>query len=63
MCCLKEQGLAQLFSAQPSVLEVSSSILKLCANGQNDSKQFRDLQCIVGRIQPVRLCELQGDHV
>ena len=29
MCCFKEQGLAQLFIAQPSVLEVSSSILKL----------------------------------
>ena len=22
-----------------------------------------DLQCIVGRIQPIRLCKLQGDHV
>ena len=57
MCCFKEQGLAQLFSAQPSVLEVSSSILKLLVNGQNNSKQCRDLQCIVGRIQPISLCK------
>ena len=28
-----------------------------CANGRNNSQQCRDLQCIVGRIQPIRLCK------
>ena len=28
-----------------------------CANGCNNSKQFGDLQCIVGRIQPISLCK------
>ena len=28
-----------------------------CANGCNNSKQFGDLQCIVGRIQPINLCK------
>ena len=26
-----------------------------CANGCNNSQQYLDLQCIVGRIQPIRL--------
>ena len=29
--------------------------LKLRANGCNNSRQYWDLQCIVGRIQPIRL--------
>ena len=28
-----------------------------CANGCNNSRQVWDLQCIVGRIQPISLCE------
>ena len=28
-----------------------------CANGCNNSQQFWDLQCIVGRIQPISLCK------
>ena len=28
-----------------------------CANGCNNSKQCWDLQCIVGRIQPISLCK------
>ena len=28
-----------------------------CANGCNSSQQCWDLQCIVGRIQPIRLCK------
>ena len=28
-----------------------------CANGCNNSQQCWDLQCIVGRIQPISLCE------
>ena len=32
-------------------------ILRLRANGRNNSQQCWDLQCIVGRIQPIRLCK------
>ena len=28
-----------------------------CANGCNNSQQYWDLQCIVGRIQPISLCK------
>ena len=28
-----------------------------CANGYNNSQQCWDLQCIVGRIQPISLCK------
>ena len=30
---------------------------QLCANGCNHSQQCWDLQCIVGRIQPISLCK------
>ena len=36
---------------------------QLCANGCNHSQQCWDLQCIVGRIQPIRHCKLEGYHV
>ena len=28
-----------------------------CANGCNNSQQYSDLQCIVGRIQPITFCK------
>ena len=31
--------------------------LKLRANGRNNFQQCWDLQCVVGRIQPIRLCK------
>ena len=34
-----------------------------CQQGCNNSQHCRDLECIVGRIQPLRLCKLRGDHV
>ena len=33
------------------------SQLRLRANGCNSSQQCRDLQCIVGNIQPISLCK------
>ena len=32
--------------------------VRLRANGHNNSQQCWDLQCIVGRIQPISLCKL-----
>ena len=32
-------------------------LLRLGANGRNNSQQCWDLQCIVGRIQPISLCK------
>ena len=34
-----------------------------CQQGCNNSQHCRDLECIVGRMQPLRLCKLRGDHV
>ena len=35
--------------------ELSRRYWQWCANGCNNSQQCWDLQCIVGRIQPIRL--------
>ena len=35
----------------------STWCLRLRANGRNNSQQCWDLQCIVGRIQPISLCK------
>ena len=32
-------------------------MVRLCANGRNNSQQYWDLQCIVGRIKPISLCK------
>ena len=37
--------------------ELSSACWQLCAKGCNNSQQRWDLQCIIGRIQPIRLCK------
>ena len=35
-----------------------------CTNKRNDSQQCWDLQCVVGRIQLIRLCKLEfGSHI
>ena len=41
----------------PTMLGVVGSVLEWCANGCNNPKHCWDLQCIVGRIQPTRLCK------
>ena len=43
----------------PTMLRVASvlAVSQWCANGCNNSQQCWDLQCIVERIQPVRLSE------
>ena len=43
-------------------IELSSTELlracwQWCANGCNNSQQYWDLQCVVGRIQPISLCK------
>ena len=37
--------------------ELSSACWQWCAKGCNNSQQRWDLQCIMGRIQPIRLCK------
>ena len=32
-------------------------MVRLCANGRNNSQQYWDLQCIMGRIKPISLCK------
>ena len=49
-----------VFLAWPLVCNVCSvytSRLRLRANERNNSQQCWDLQCIVGRIQPISLCK------
>ena len=42
----------------PTMLGVVACMLAVvCANGCNNSQQCWDLQCIVGRIQPMSLCK------
>ena len=41
----------------PLVLQLMFSQLRLRTNGCNNSQQCWDLQCIVGRIQPISLCK------
>ena len=41
----------------PTMLGVVGSVLEWCANGCNNPKHCWDLQSIVGRIQPTRLCK------
>ena len=31
---------------------------RFCANGRNNSLGWKDVQCIMGRIRPIRLCKL-----
>ena len=42
----------------PTMLELLRPCWQWCANGCNNSRQYWDLQCIVGRIQPIRLWRL-----
>ena len=37
--------------------DLLSACWEWCANGYYNSQQFWDLQCIVGRIQPISLCK------
>ena len=41
----------------PTMLGVVASVLAMVCNGCNNFQQCWDLQCIVGRIQPIILCD------
>ena len=43
--------------------ELSSACWQWCAKKCNNSQQRWDLQCIMGRIQPIRLCKPCGMQV
>ena len=49
----RTQQLPTLF--HPQCWELLPAFWQWCANGCNNSQQCWDLQCIVGRIQPIRL--------
>ena len=51
--CKQMQQLPTLLCQQ--CWELLRSCWQWCANGCNNSQQCRDLHCIVGRIQPIRL--------
>ena len=55
----KDDLLAACKRAQqlPTCWELLRLCWHWCANGCNNSQQCWDLQCIVGRIQPISLCK------
>ena len=53
--CIRTQQLATLSRQQ--CWELLRACWQWCANGCNNSQQCWDLQCIVGRIQPISLCK------
>ena len=52
--CKRTQQLPTLLRQQ--CWELLRPCWQWCANGCNNSQQVWDLQCIVGRIQPISLC-------
>ena len=55
MLCRRMQQLPTLLAQQ--CWELLRPCWQWCANGCNKSRQYWDLQCIVGRIQPIRPLE------
>ena len=53
--CKRAQQLPTLLRQQ--CWELLRACWQWCANGCNNSQQCWDLQCIVGRIQPISLCK------
>ena len=47
---------ASAITEQKKCWELLRACWQWCANGYNNSQQVWDLQCIVGRIQPISLC-------
>ena len=47
---------ASAITEQKKCWELLRACWQWCANGCNNSQQCWDLQCIVGRIQPISLC-------
>ena len=45
------------------VYQVVASLLAWCTNRCNNSQQCWDLDCILGRIQTIGRCKLEGDDV
>ena len=54
MCKLTQQPPTLL---RQQCWELLRACWQCCANGCNNSEQCWDLQCIVGRIQPISLCK------
>ena len=60
-CCAKFEAACKRAQQLPTLLrqqcwELLRVCRQWCANGCNNSQQCWDLQCIVGRIQLIRLC-------
>ena len=55
--CKRTQQLPKLLALQ--CWDLLRPCWRWCANGWNDSRQCWDLECIVGRIQPIRPCGMQ----
>ena len=53
--CKRTQQLPTLLRQQ--CWELLRACWQWCANGCNNSQQCWDLQCVVGRIQPISLCK------
>ena len=53
--CKRTQQLPTLLRQQ--CWELLCACWQWCANGCNNSQQCWDMQCIVGRIQPISLCK------
>ena len=60
--CKRRQQLPTMLAQQ--CWELLRPCWQWCTNKRNDSQQFGDLQCIVGRIQLIRLWKLEfGSHI
>ena len=57
MCILLLLRTTWIILFTKSTVLIIYGTVKLCANGHNNSQQCWDLQCIVGRIQLIRLCK------
>ena len=45
------------------MLGIVASVLAVVSKQMQQLPTVLDLQCIVGKVQPIRLCKLQGDQV
>ena len=55
--CKRTQQLPTLLRQQCWEFNPLRPCWQWCANGFNNSQKFSDLQCVVGRIQPISLCK------
>ena len=47
----------QTDTTTPNIVATTTACWQWCSNGCNNSQECWDLQCIVGRIQPISLCK------